>query len=134
MAVFKFVVSNKKTSYQVEKDQNECVAVIGKTIGDKINGEILGLNGYELHITGGSDVDGFPMKHDIIGIGRKRLNIKKGTGMKQKHPGLRRRKSLRGNTISEKIAQINCKVTKEGSQKLDEILGKKETTKDEEKE
>jgi len=37
-------------------------------------------------------------------------------------------------TISEKIAQINCKVTKEGSQKLDEILGKKETTKDEEKE
>ena len=64
----KFVISEKEKSYQTEKDLG---IIVGKKIGDKFNGDVIGLNGYVLEITGGSDKEGFPMRNDIEGIGRK---------------------------------------------------------------
>lgn len=135
MAIFKFVISDGKKSYQIEKDQADC-PVIGKKIGDVISGDFLGLDGYELLITGGCDKDGFPMRKDVEGVVRKRIILTKGTGFsgrirgkkKTKKPkkikGLRKRKMVRGNTIAGDIVQINCKLTKRGEKSLDEIFGR----------
>src|SRR3989338_3566606 len=111
MAVFKFVINDGKKSYQVEKDQKDA-PVLGKKMGETLDGGFLGLEGYELQITGGSDKDGFPMRSDIEGQLRKRFLVIKGIGFsgkkkekkgKYKIKGVRRRKTLRGNTIGDDI-------------------------------
>ena len=120
MTIFKFVLNNKEKSYKIEKEVD---AIIGKKIGDKIDGEILGLSGYELEITGGTDKDGFPLLKNIEGIVKKKKILKKGSGFKTSVAGLRKRKTVRGNTISQTTRQINCKITKEDAQKLEDIFG-----------
>lgn len=139
MAVFKFVISDGKKSWQIEKDQRDA-PILGKSLGDVLDGHFLGLDGYELEITGGSDKDGFPMRKDIEGQLRRRFLITKGVGFSGKKKekkgkytlkGVKRRKMLRGNTIADDIAQINCKVIKRGGRSLDEIFGTKPEAKTE---
>ena len=133
MAVFKFVISDGKRSWQVEKDQKDA-PVLGKRLGDAFDGHFLGLDGYELQVTGGSDKDGFPMRKDIEGQMRRRFLIKKGVGFSGKKKekkgnyriaGMKRRKMLRGDVIGDDISQINCKVVKAGSTPLDQVFGPK---------
>ena len=97
--------------------------LFGKKIGDSFRGEIAGLNGYELEITGGSDSSGFPMRADVDGPGRKKIIITKGLGFNSKRAGQRKRISIRGNTVSGDTAQVNCKVVKAGKDKIAKILG-----------
>lgn len=141
MGVFKFVIANGNKSYQIERDQSDCEMLIGLRIGDTFSGDIIGLEGYELKITGGADKDGFPMRPDLEGSVKKRLLLTKSIGFRGKKrrkkelvkiKGLRRRKTVRGNTISKDTVQINCKVIKRGSKPLDELLGKKEEQKENE--
>ncbi len=124
----KAVVSEPKTgkSYQIEIDENKSKALYGSKIGEEIDGSLIGLTGYKLQIRGGTDKDGFPMRKDVHGTERKRILLSAGAGFRKKRKGERRRKSVRGNTISEFIEQVNFKVVKEGSKKLEEIIGKKE--------
>ncbi len=133
MAVFKFVIGHKSKSYQVEKDQKDA-PVMGKKIGDTVQGDFLNLAGYELKITGGSDKDGFPMRKDIEGTMRRKILVGKGLGFNAHVAGLKRRRTLRGNTVGADIAQINCAVLKEGEKPIEEILGKKEAKEEEKKE
>jgi len=132
MAVFKFVISDGKKSYQVEKEQKDC-PVLGKKIGEKLPGDFLGLSSYELQITGGSDKDGFPMKSSVEGILRKRFIATQGIGFRTDIEGLRKRKMLRGNAISADVVQINCKIAKRGEISLEELFGKKENVEEAEK-
>jgi small subunit ribosomal protein S6e len=121
MAKFKIVVSDKDgKSYQLEV---ETTALIGKRIGDEINGSIIGLDGYKLKITGGSDKCGFPMRHDIHGSMKMRVLLSKKPGYKPADKGIRRRKSIRGNTISSDIVQVNTKIIEAGEKPIAEILG-----------
>jgi len=128
MAEFKVVVNDPKKvrSYQITISDESAEKLIGKKIGDKFPGEILNLPGYELEITGGSDKQGFPMHKGVPGTGRVRPLLSKGPGFRPKFKGYRRRKTLRGNTIAEDIAQINCKVVKYGEKALEELMPKKE--------
>jgi small subunit ribosomal protein S6e len=130
MADFKVVISDPKTrkSYQKDVDQNQS-QMLGKKLGDKVSGNSLGLAGYELQITGGSDRQGFPMRTDIEGTGRKRALLSSGSGFHSSRKGLRRRKAVRGNTISAETAQVNTKVVTYGSQPIEKLLGKKEAPK-----
>jgi small subunit ribosomal protein S6e len=123
----KIVISNPKTgkSFQKEISKEEEEKLYGKKIGENINGEIFGLKGYELQITGGSDKSGFPMRKDVQGSKRMRILLSSPPGFKPKNKGERRRKSIRGNTISSEIAQVNMKVIKEGEKNLEEIFGKR---------
>ena len=132
MPNFKFIISSGKQSFQIEKDQKEC-PVIGKNIGESFSGDFLGLNGYELAITGGSDRNGFPMRKDVEGLVKKRVILERGIGFRGE-PGLRRRKMIRGNTVGLDIIQINCKVVKQGEKPLEDLLGKKEEKKEEKQE
>ncbi len=125
MPNFKFVISSGNRSWQVEKDQKEC-PISGKKIGESISADFLGLDGYELQITGGSDKDGFPMRKDIESFARKKIVVAEGVGFHPDAKGMRKRKIIRGNSVSEEIIQINCKVAKSGPKPLEEILGVKE--------
>ena len=138
--MFKINVSEKTgKTYKIEA---EAVSLVGKKLHEKVQGEDVSpeLAGYELEITGASDKSGFTSIDSVEGIGLKKLLLSYEKGMKKntrkegkkkigriKPKGLRLRKTVRGNTISQDTKQINFKVLKEGSKKLEDIFGKKET-------
>jgi small subunit ribosomal protein S6e len=128
MASFKFVISDPKTrkSYTGEVEHEKAVAFIGKKIGDDVSGESIGLSGYTVKITGGSDKEGFPMRKDVSGAARKKIILSGPPGFRPKMEGQRKRISVRGNTLSEDIRQVNVKVVKEGTKKLEEVFPKAE--------
>jgi len=119
--VFKVVVSEKNESYQLEFDDTG-KNLMGLTIGENFDGDLLGLDGYELKITGGSDKNGFTMKKDVPGPRRIKSLLTDGVGYKPKDKGIKRRKTVRGNTISEDIVQINTIVVSAGKKKIADIL------------
>jgi small subunit ribosomal protein S6e len=121
MAEFKFVINDVKTGKTFQKSLED-TSLIGKKIGETIKGDFLGLEGYELEIRGGSDFAGFFMHKDIAGPGRRRSLLSRSTGMRKNRSGLMLRKTVCGNTISDKITQVNLKVSKYGAKGLDEIF------------
>ncbi len=129
MVEFKVVISDPKTgrAYQKVVSGANANKLIGKQIGDVINGTLVDLPpDYELQITGGSDKDGFPMRPDLPGSGRRRLLLSGGVGYNPPEKGVRRRKTVRGRVISADIVQINMKVVKHGKVPLEEFFKKKE--------
>ena len=137
MVEFKVVVNDVKNgkSHQVQVSGHHANSLIGKKIGDDVDGIFISLPGYKLQITGGTDKDGFPMRKDFPGIRRRRILVSKSLGFNAKEGGLRRKKSLRGNTISTDLVQINMKVTKYSSKPIDQLLSSdKEEQKEEGKE
>lgn len=124
MVEFKAVISDNGKSYPVLITGQSANLIIEKKIGDEIDGYFVNLPGYKLKITGGTDKDGFPMRNDLIGTRRKKILLSKGIGFKPKHEGVRKKKSIRGNTISQEISQINFKVISQGKKPLDELLKK----------
>ncbi|MEM4196011.1 MAG: 30S ribosomal protein S6e, partial [Methanothermobacter sp.] len=97
---FKVVISDKEKSIQMEVEPSESKALIGLKIGDEFDGSVIGLKGYKLKITGGSDKNGFPMKKTVQGARRVRSLVSGGVGYKPSRKGERRRKTFRGNTVS----------------------------------
>jgi len=100
--------------------------LIGKSLGDKIDGSVIGLDGYELEIRGGNDKQGFAMRKDVEGSARKRIFLSKGPGFRPERKGERRRKTIRGKVIDEDISMVNLKVIKKGKTPLEEIFKKPE--------
>ncbi|MDI6916949.1 MAG: 30S ribosomal protein S6e [Thermoplasmatales archaeon] len=131
MVEFKAVVSDPKTgkSYQLNVTGHYANSMIGKKINDEIDGIFINLPGYKLVLTGGSDKDGFPMRNDLTGQRRKRTLLAGGIGFKPTHEGLRRKKSIRGNTISPDIVQINMKIKTHGPKPVEESIKAKEEKK-----
>ncbi len=131
MAEFKVVISDPKTSKSVQKELKgaDADALLGKKIGDKIEGKSLGFEGYEFAVTGGSDKCGFPMRKDVSGTARKRILAVSGVGLKKKAKGIKQRKTVCGNTIHEAISQINLKITKYGKESLFESKDAKDADK-----
>ncbi len=106
--------------YQTEAEPE---GFVGKKIGEIFEGDVISLEGYELEITGGSDKSGFPMRKSIEGSERKRVLIGEGSGIRPEERGVRKRKSVRGNTVSTDIQQLNVRVVEEGSKSVEELLG-----------
>ncbi len=121
----KLVLSNPEDgkAKTIELDPKVFSLFIGKKIGDELDGSILGYQGYKIRITGGTDRDGFPMRPDVSGARRVRILLSGGIGFnplekppskkkkrrqRRRKKGLRMRKSVRGNVISDAIAQINA--------------------------
>ena len=119
---FKLVISEGENSHQLEVEAAESKKLIGLKIGDKFDAFMVGLKGYTLKITGGSDKNGFPMKKDVEGPRRIKSLLSGGIGFNPKRDGQRRRKTVRGNTISDDIVQINAIVDQKGEKNIDEIL------------
>ncbi len=107
MANFKLTVSDiKGKSVTKELKDNDVNPLLGLQIGNDADASIVGLEG-KMKVTGGSDKSGIPMRPDLHGMARKHILIPKGVGLQDTVKGLRKRKLVRGNTISEEIYQIN---------------------------
>ena len=115
----KVVISDPKSGKSYQKEFQDISPFNGKIVKDVIKGELLDMTGYEFQITGGSDAAGFPMRSDVTGTLKKKILAVKGVGIKRKRHGQRQRKTVAGNTIYAKTAQINLKVLKEGKESLE---------------
>jgi small subunit ribosomal protein S6e len=128
MADFKLVVSDPKTTkaYNLDVTGPKTAKLIGKTIGAEVDGEAVGLPGYTLVITGGSDKDGVPMRKDLPGAGRRRILVAGGIGYHPKSDGMRKRKTLRGNEVSGDLVQVNAVIKAYGPKPIEELVPKTE--------
>jgi len=126
MAEFKIVLSDQKTgrAYKVDVSGGAAGALIGKQIGDEIDAGPMGLSGYRMEITGGSDRNGTPARRNLPMSGRRRILLSGGAGFKPVMEGQRKRKTLRGNEITADFVQINARVTTYGDKALDEYFVK----------
>jgi|TARA_Y100000034_G_scaffold115707_1_gene153198 small subunit ribosomal protein S6e len=123
---FKIVVADPKTgkSYKIETDEK---SLLGLKIGEKFQGDALGLAGYELELTGGSDKTGTPMRKDVKGSSARRLLLSEGVGFHTDRPGERRKKRVFGYKLGADIVQVNFKVVKVGAQPLDKLIAPAKT-------
>ena len=113
MAKFKVIVSDPETgtSKIVELEEARAAPLIGRKIGEAVDGAVVDLPAHKLQITGGSDRDGVPMRSNVHGGGRRNVVLSGGVGFNPQGKGERRRKTVRGNVITEEIVQINTKIT-----------------------
>jgi len=118
MAKFKIIISDPETgtSKVVELEETRAVPLIGRKIGEVIDGSVVDLPGHKAQIIGGSDKDGFPMRRNVHGGVRRRVILSGGVGFNPQDDGERRRKTVRGNVITDEIVQINMKIVEKPKQ------------------
>ena len=138
MANFKLTVSDVKgKSVTKEVKDADANLLLGLQVGSELDAAIVGLSG-KLKITGGSDKSGVPMRSDFHSPARKYILLTKGVGLQDTEKGLRKRKLVRGNTISDEIFQVNCRldgeIKTEEAPKEEAKAPKEEATKKESKE
>ena len=124
MVDFKAIVNDVKTgkSYNVTVSGHHANSLIGKSIGEVVDGIFVGLPGYKIKITGGSDGNGTPMRSDLPGTKRVKLLLSDSKGVHEKYPGQRKRTAIRGSTVSAEIVQINMAVAEYGPKSIEECL------------
>jgi small subunit ribosomal protein S6e len=112
MAKFKIIVSDPETgtSKVVELQEARAAPLIGKRIGEVMDGAVVDLSGHKIQLMGGSDKDGFPMRPSVHGGVRRRIVLSGGVGFNPTTEGMRRRKTIRGNVITDEIVQVNMKI------------------------
>jgi len=128
MVDFKIVIGTKDgKTYQKEIKSPESDNLLKRRINETISGSLIGLEGYEFLITGGSDKCGFPMRKGIQEP-RKRITVRgKTVGFsgkdrnKNKQKGLVKKRTVCGEMVTKIIHQINLKVVKEGTKPLAEV-------------
>ena len=121
MPEFKFVINDTKTGRSYSKAHQADLS--GIKIGDKVSGNIFGLDDFEFQFTGGSDTAGFTMRKDINTPNRKSALIGSGPGIHIKGKGIKLRRTVRGNTIGNQTVQVNLKITKHGKDTIEKALG-----------
>jgi small subunit ribosomal protein S6e len=135
MVELKVVVSDPKTgrAYNVDASTGAAGSIVGKKIGDELDAGPLGLAGYKILITGGTDQTGIPARKSLPGAGRRRLLLAEGVGFHPVMEGERKRKMIRAHEITLEFVQVNARVTAYGDKPLDEIFPKVEKAEGEEK-
>ncbi len=119
----KVVINDSKSgnTFQRELETGKNVQLVGKKIGEKVEGSLVGLPGYELKITGGSDTDGAPMRFDIPASRRLHVVLSRGPGVKHLKKGLKLKRRVTGNVVSDRTAQLNTKIEKYGEKPLADL-------------
>jgi small subunit ribosomal protein S6e len=123
MADFQVIVGDDDgATYSFEVDGQDANRFIGRSIGETVDGDAVGLSGYEIEITGGSDRAGRPMHGDVSGSETKALLSTGGVGFDPNVDGERKRITVRGAEVSEDTRQINAKITARGESSVEELL------------
>ena len=112
MAKFKLNISDPTSGKTrvVELEGTKAASLIGRRIGETVEGTVADLAGCKLQVTGGTDKDGFPMRRDIHGGVKARVLLSSPPGFHSQARGERKRKTVRGNLITEDTVQVNMKV------------------------
>jgi small subunit ribosomal protein S6e len=126
MAKFKVIVSDPEagTSKVVELEEARAVPFIGRKIGEAVDGAVVDLPAHKLQIMGGSDKDGVPIRPSVHGGVRRNVVLSGGTGFNPHNKGERRRKTVRGNVITDEIVQINTKIIEQPKKPVETKTGK----------
>ncbi|MDD3792152.1 MAG: 30S ribosomal protein S6e [Candidatus Bathyarchaeota archaeon] len=129
MAKFKVIVSDPQTgtSKVVEIEEARAAPLIGKKIGEIIEGATVDLPAHKVKIMGGSDKDGVPMRPDVHGGVRRNVVLSGGSGFNPERKGERKRKTVRGNVITDEIVQVNMKIVERPAQSTEQKI--EQTTK-----
>ena len=130
MPKFQIVISDPQTGKSVSKELKDKPAqsLLGMKIGQEFDATILGING-TVKIRGGSDKVGFPMRSDVHGGVQKHILITNSVGFNTKRKGLKKRKLVRGNVITDEIYQVNTILTKGTLPKPEENIQETSDTK-----
>ncbi|MEZ3116076.1 30S ribosomal protein S6e [Halobaculum sp. MBLA0147] len=116
MAEFDVVVGDDTgDTRQFEVEGQDANRFLGRELGEEVDGGAVGLDGYTLALTGGSDDAGRPMREDVAGDSLKELLLEGGVGYEPSRDGERKRVTVRGREISEETAQVNASVVDGGS-------------------
>lgn len=133
MAVFQVVVADPETgdTRQFEIDDQDANRFLGKELGDTVDGTAVGLDGYTLKLTGGSDAAGRPLREDVAGANlREVLVAGRTTGYHPSRDGERKRVTVRGREVTDDVAQINAKISEYGDKTIAELLDAEESEED----
>ena len=122
------VYSDKKIgkTAQVAVAKETEAMLVGKRMGEVIDGAVAGLEGFKLRITGLSDNMGAPSRIEIEGTRKARPLLSYGVGMRTARHGHRERRLIRGNTVSSDTSQINTVIEEYGSKSPEEIFKAKQ--------
>ncbi|MBX0322809.1 30S ribosomal protein S6e [Halomicroarcula sp. F13] len=125
MAEFTVAVSDPESghTYQIDVDGQDANRFIGRELGDEVDAGAVGLDGYTLELTGGSDTAGRPMRPDVRGSQTKSIMSDGGVGFEPTTDGERKRITIRGREVSDDTRQINAKIVGRGSESVDDLLG-----------
>ncbi|MEF8813763.1 MAG: 30S ribosomal protein S6e [Halovenus sp.] len=125
MAEFTVAVSDPETgtTYQVDVSEQDANRFIGRELGEEVDGSAVGLDGFTLELTGGSDNAGRPMRADVAGPNLKEVLLEGGTGYEPSRDGERKRVTVRGREVSVDTRQINVRIAQRGDGDVDELLG-----------
>ena len=125
MADFTVAVSDPEDghTYQVEIDGQDANRFIGRKIGEEVDGSAVGLSGYTVEITGGSDETGRPMREDVLGTDLKQILLEGGTGYEPEREGERNRVTVRGREVGDATRQINARIAERGGEDPADLLG-----------
>ena len=104
------ISDEKGKSLSKELRDRAAQPLLGSKIGDTLDSSVIGLTQGKFRITGGSDKSGTPMRQDIHGGVKKYVLLSRGVGMQNAGEGTRIRKLIRGNTVTEEIYQLNCRL------------------------
>jgi small subunit ribosomal protein S6e len=129
MATFQVSVADPESghTYQREVDGQDANRFLGLEIGDEVDGEAVGLDGYTVEITGGSDAAGRPMRGDVAGSDLTDVLLTGGTGFNPEEDGERKRVTVRGKEVSEETAQLNVSIAERGEQSVETLYGEGES-------
>ncbi len=115
MAKFKLIISDpangKSAASEIEGSRAQ--ALVGRSLGEVIDGSALGLGSSKMLISGGCDKNGIPMRADVHGGVKKYIVLSSGPGFRPTRHGERRRKLVRGRIVTDETYQINLTVKKE---------------------
>jgi small subunit ribosomal protein S6e len=125
MATFTAVVSDPESglSYQVDVDGQDGNRFVGREIGDSVDGDAVGLPGYTVAITGGSDAAGRPMHEAVGGAALSEELLSGRPGFRPERDGERRRVTVRGREVGDQTVQLNLRIEERGEQHVEVLLG-----------
>lgn len=121
----KFNISYPATGNQklIEvENEAQLRAFYDKRISHEVEGEHLGeqFKGYLFRISGGNDLQGFPMKQGVLSASRVRLLLRKGHSCyRERKRGMMKRKSVRGCIVSSEISVLNLVIVRKGAGEIE---------------
>lgn len=130
-----FLNTGISVKYEIEEEAKKTY-LYGKKIGEEIEGGPLGFPGYRFIIRGGSDIAGFPhirgipgpqlkqvLKSGPPGYRPRKYKIEKKTGGYKiiNLKGVRVKKTVRGEELSERTRQVNLVIKERTGKKVEEM-------------
>jgi len=115
-----YPATGQQKSIEIDDDRR-LRAFYDKRISHEVDGETLGddFKGYKFRISGGNDLQGFPMMQGVLTTQRVRLLLDKNSKCyRPRRKGERKRKSVRGCIVSHQLSVLHLVIVQKGEQDI----------------